>query len=255
VVGSKFEWWGQAEHGAEGMMSVRVYRYGGSAANSWNASDMISVGVSMWERLYAGHNGGGRPVFVALAGGAVFGRIQPDARLNWEPGRVEIPEWMWLQLGAPDSGAVLEMERVGLHDVGAIVLRPRRRATLEGGGDLVATLTAELSNGRWAVLVAGMELTLQCGVFDVLRVRDLLGLEVSAGCILNQDVTVELEAALDAGAARRPATPPGVVEPAVLLPEDGGTGMSFPGMEGLIRGGGSSSGSGFQPFSGTGRRL
>jgi hypothetical protein len=234
--------------------TVLVYRYSGAT----NSSDMITMGVSMWQRLYARHGGGERPVFVGLgcsSGAHVVGRVQPDARLNWEPGRVEIPEWMWLQLGAPDSGTPFEMEPLELHDVGAITLRPRRRAVVEGGGDLVAILTAELSGGRWAVLMAGMELALDCGVFDVLGVRDLIGSAVAAGCILNQDVTVELEAALDVPVARVATPPPS--PPAVLLPppsDDAGSGMSFPGM-GAVMGAGQRRAGGFQPFSGAGNRL
>ena len=228
--------------------TVLVYRY----AAATNSSDMISVGASMWQRLYTGHGGGERPVFVGIGcsnGAHVVGRVQPDARLNWEPGRVEIPEWMWLQLGAPDSGVPFEMEVLELHDVGGITLRPRRRAAVEG--DLVNTLTAELSGGRWAVLMAGMELALDCGVFDVLGVRDLLGSAVAAGCILNQDVTVELEAALDTHVARVATPPPS--PPTMLIPPSAGAGMSFPGMDAVIQGGGRTGG--FQPFSGAGNRL
>lgn len=211
---------------------------------------MMGVPVSMWQRLYPEEAQGDRPVFVALGGGAVVGRVRPDPALNWEPQRVEVPEWMWLMLGAPDWGAPTEMERVDLHDVGALTLRPRHHEMLTAlGGDPVATLTAELSSGRWAVLQTGMELMLSCGIWDVLRVVDVAGEEVVAGCILNQDVSLELEAALDA--PRRPPTPVPVVDLPVLQPSaPAGATMSFPGMTSAPGRQG-----GFIPFSGTGYTL
>ena len=72
-------------------MFVRVYRY--PAESPWNKTDMIGIPVSIWQRLYAekGLCDGGtadRPVFVWLGLGNVVGRVQPDADLDWEPGRV-----------------------------------------------------------------------------------------------------------------------------------------------------------------------
>lgn len=234
-------------------MFVRVYRY--PAESPWNKTDMIGIPVSMWRRLYAEEGrsatGADRPVFVWLGLGNVVGRVQPDADLDWEPGRVEVPEWMWLALGAPDTGAPMEMDVTELHDVGRIVLRPRSTQAAEAGE---AILTAELSSGRWATLQCGMELSLDCGVFDVLNVTDVVGSDVLAGCILNQDVTVEF--------VPRPGTPP-PSPPAMLLPSVevpvpapapvGGAGMSFPGMQTVTTQTGSRSG--FIPFSGTGNRL
>jgi len=229
------------------MTFVRVYRYPASA--TWNQTDMIGMPVSMWRRLYPEERtGDDRPVFVSLGGGAVVGRVRPDPDLNWEPDRVDVPEWMWLMLGAPDWGTPTELDNVELHDVGHLVLRPRHHATLVALGDPVATLTAELSSGRWAALQTGMELVLECGVWDVLRVVDVVGDEVLAGCILNQDVTVELEAAL------REPTPPPPVSPSILLPAatGGAATMSFPGMTtpAPVRRPG-----GFIPFSGKGHTL
>ena len=233
------------------MTFVRLYRY--LATVTWNQTDMIGMSVSMWRRLYPEERAGGdRPVFVSLGGGAVIGRVRPDPDLNWEPERIDVPEWMWLMLGAPDGGATTEMESVDLHDVGNLVLRPRRHAELMAMEDPVVTLTAELSSGRWAILQAGMELRLDCGVWDVLRLMDVVGDEVVAGCILNQDVTVELEPALDAG---RPPTPIPVVDLPILQPSTtavtgGAATMSFPGMMRPTQ-----SRTGFIPFSGKGHTL
>lgn len=234
---------------------VSVYRY--SSGSPWNRTDQIGVDVSMWRRLYPeGGSGTGRPVFVSL-GGCVVGRVRPDPALNWEPGRVEVPEWMWLLLGAPDSGAIFDLDRLSLQNVSHLTLRPRRR-TAAGGEDPVATLTAELCNGRWACLSAGMELVLDCGVWDVLRVVDVRGEDVLVGCILDQDVTVELEiplddttvssADLDASGAVVPVAPVSPVVP--VAPSSSGV-MTFPGMltpPSPQRGG-------YTPFSGTGYRL
>ena len=186
-------------------MFVRVYQY--SADSSWNKTDMIGVPVSMWRQLYPEDvsGDGDRPVFVSLGLGTVVGRVRPDSALDWEPGRVEIPEWMWLLLGAPDTGAPMEMEPIALHDVGRIVLRPRTVAAAEAGE---AALTAELSAGSWAVLQSNMELTLACGIYDVLEVFDVTGGDVLAGCILNQDVTVEFEPVLG-------VTPPSPIPPMI----------------------------------------
>lgn len=228
-------------------MFVRVYQY--PADSPWNKTDMIGVSVSMWRQLYpedvsGGGGGGDRPVFVSLGLGTVVGRVRPDPALNWEPERVEIPEWMWLLLGAPDTGAPMEMAPIALHDVGRIVLRPRTVAAAEAGE---AVLTAELSAGSWAVLQCGMELTLTCGIYDVLEVFDVVGGDVLAGCILNQDVTVEFEPVLGAPAPSPvppllPSAPPPVPVPAPT----GGAGVSGPPRP---------TRSGFIPFSGKGYTL
>jgi len=232
-------------------MFVRVYRY--PAESPWNKTDMIGIPVSMWRRLYAEEDRSAagadrdRPVFIWLGLGNVVGRVQPDADLDWEPGRVEVPEWMWLALGAPDTGTPMELGVTTLHDVGRIMLRPRSRQAAEAGE---AVMTAELSSGRWATLQCGMELSLECGVFDVLNVTDVVGSDVLAGCILNQDVTVEF--------VPRPGTPP-PSPPTVLLPSAeapapvpiGGAGMSFPGMLQTT----SANRRDFVPFSGSGHTL
>lgn len=163
-----------------------------------------------------------------------------------------MPEWMWLALGAPDTGAPMEMDVTELHDVGRVVLRPRSRQAAEAGE---AALTAELSSGRWATLQSGMELSLECGVFDVLEVTDVAGSDVLAGCILNQDVTVEFMPLLRQDTP--PPSPPAVLLPSVetapVVAAVGGAGMSFPGMRSVTTQ--PSGRGGFIPFSGTGNRL
>jgi hypothetical protein len=220
-------------------MLVRVYQY--RSGSPWNHTDQIGVGVSMWERIYSGHSGE-RPVFVSLNGGFVAGRVRPDPGLNWEPGRVEIPDWMWIALGAPDMGAIMELETVELMNVGRLVLRPRDSVV----EDPVSLLTVALSNGSWATLSAGMELALDCGIFDVVRMENLVGEEIVAGCILDQDVTLDLD--LPAVSAPVPVAP---VPVAPVLDTSGGGGvMTFPGMVQS-----STARRGYIPFGGTGNRL
>jgi hypothetical protein len=213
---------------------------------------MIGVTVSMWRQLYPENesgSGGDRPVFVSLGLGTVVGRVRPDSALDWEPGRVEIPEWMWLLLGAPDTGSPMEMEPLALHDVGRIVLRPRTVAAAEAGE---AVLTAELSSGSWAVLQTNMELSLDCGIYDVLEVFDVTGGDVLAGCILNQDVTVEFEPVLGVTPPSPippmipsvPAPPPVAFTPAPSAV--GGAGVATPSRSARTK---------FVPFSGTGYTL
>jgi len=194
-------------------------------------SDQITVPGRIWDELYRiAHDGSARPLFVELGGGGersettggerVVGRLRPavfgdrDVDETGSEELVLLPLWMWLQLGAPDPDFWLRMARVDLPDAGAITLRPRRMATLQdlsgANVDPVAVLTEALTGGgggpSWACLSAGAELPLAVGDFDIVRVEDLLGQAVPAACILNLDVVLELEPALDTPVLR-PVTP------------------------------------------------
>jgi hypothetical protein len=230
-------------------VALRLERY--AMDSDLNRSDQITVSVRIWRNLYHEHDGGERPLFVGVQGGAeqlqrLVARIRPAGAGELEDEHsCLIPDWMWVLLGAPEYGTWLTLAVTTVANAGTLVLRPRALAALD---DPVAALTAALTGtggeASWAVLCVGAELPLWCGVFDVVGMRSLGGTEMVTGCILDHDVTLELEAA-----AVSVLTPP-PSPPAVLLPDDG-EGMSFPGM------GGSSSGgaSGFQPFSGAGRTL
>ena len=235
-------------------VALRLERY--AMDSDLNRSDQITVPVRIWRNLYHEHDGGERPLFVGVQGGAeqlqrLVARIRPAAVGELEDEHsCLIPDWMWVHLGAPEYGTWLTLEVTTVANVGTLVLRPRSTAVLAALDDPVAALTAALTGtggeASWAVLCVGAELPLWCGVFDVVGIRTIGGTEMVAGCILDHDVTLELESA----AAAVPTPPPS--PPAVLLPDgagDGiGGGMSFPGM-------GSSSASAFQPFSGAGRTL
>jgi len=234
------------------------------ATHELHASDQITVPAARWQELYsAAHDGSGRPLFVRLgdptSSGVVVGRLRPaefgSADEVGEEGLL-VPLWMWLQLGAPDEEHWLRMAVVALPDAGSVTLRPRSIATLgELPGDPVAVLAEALSGAgggpSWACLNAGAELPLALGAFDVLRVADVEGQEVGAACILNLDVTLELEPALNTPVLR-PQEPspellvPPAIEPAptAMPPPPPATGRRF-----------GPHPTGFIPFSGTGHRL
>jgi hypothetical protein len=234
----------------------------------FHKSDQVTVPVPIWEELYGGHEGGERPVFVQLNASedGPFARLRPAVGVGLSADSCQMPEWMWLLLGAPGPGSDtwVSLTVSELPDAGSVKLRPRRAATLTTLSEPLVHLTEELTGGvsgqSWACLSAGAELPLVCGAFDVLEITSIEGYPVPAACILNLDVDLELEPALDA----RPATPPALLSPSAV----GGTGdattllraaaqarasraapqgMSFPGMEMVA-----------QPdtrFPGTGHRL
>ena len=245
---------------------LRLERY--AADSDLNRSDQITVPTRTWQNLYHEHDGGERPLFVDVRGGAeqlqsLVARIRPAAAT----GELEdqhsclIPDWMWVHLGAPDYGTWLTLEVTTVADVGTVRLQARSAAALATLDDPVEVLTAALTGSggsSWAVLSVGAELPLWCGVFDVAGLRSLGGAEMVAGCILDHDVTLELAATMDTPVVR-PLTPPpspvAVLLPsvAVAVPPLGSGGMSFPGMERIH--GGSGAASGFVPFGGTGRTI
>ncbi len=220
-------------------------------------SDQIAVPARMWRNLYHGYEGGERPLFVDVQTGAdqwrpLVARVRPAGVGELEDEYTcRVPDWMWLHLGAPDFGAWITLTVTTVADVGAVALRPRQ--TLGPGDDPVALLTAALTgsggDASWAVLCAGAELPLWCGVFDVVGLRSAGGTEMAAGCILDHDVTLELETAPDTRPLTPPPSPLPILLPSVedVLPTQQGSGMSFPGMATGRRG--------FIPFGGTGHTL
>ena len=110
--------------------------------------------------------------------------------------------------------------------MGSVKLRPRRAAILADLVEPLVHLTEELTGGvsgqSWACITAGAELPLVCGEFDVLEITSIEGYPVQAACILNLDVDLEIEPALDIPPvtlpiARVPTPPPS--PPAILMPE------------------------------------
>lgn len=231
-------------------------------------SDQITVPVAVWEELHAEHTGGERPLFVQLnpADNGPFARVCPSVGNSLVADSCQIPDWMWLLLGAPapSEGWAL-LQPTSLPDAGSIKLRPRRAATLTSMEEPLVQLAEELSGGgaathSWACLSVGSELPLPCGEFDVLEITSVEGYPVPGACILNMDINLELEPALDTPAPAQVPTPLPVVAhegmtavlrqaaharaaraPSVAADSEG---MSFPGMEGKDN-----------RFPGIGRRL
>jgi hypothetical protein len=203
----------------------------------FHKSDQVTVPVPIWEELYAGHEGGERPLFVQLNAteAGPFARLRPAVGVGLAADSCQMPEWMWLLLGAPGHDSWVSLTVAELPDAGSVKLRPRRAAILADLVEPLVHLTEELTGGvsgqSWACITAGAELPLVCGEFDVLEITSIEGYPVQAACILNLDVDLELEPALDIPpvtlpVARVPTPPPS--PPAILMPEVavGGAGSS-----------------------------
>lgn len=194
-----------------------------------NHSDHVTIPTAVWEELYGRHEGGERPLFVQLNAteDGPFARVRPAVGVGLAADSCQMPEWMWILLGAPGPDTWVSLTASELPNAGSVTLRPRRAATLAALEEPLIHLTEELTGGTtgqsWACLSVGAELPLQCGVFDVLEITSVEGYPVPAACILDLDVELELAPALDSnvdgllGASARPATPP-PAQPTVLLP-------------------------------------
>lgn len=230
-------------------------------------SDQVTVPVPIWEELYSSHTGGERPLFVQLIAleNGPFARVRPAVGVDLAADSCQMPEWLWILLGAPGPDTWVSLTVSELPDAGSIILRPRRAATLADLAEPLVHLTEELTGGitgqSWACLSVGAELPLQCGVFDVLEITSVEGYPIPAACILDLDVELELAPALDstadglleaiaasaAGAershqetqpaptpvARAPTPPP--APPAVLLPAAGGAGAGVGDTTAMLR--------------------
>ena len=150
------------------------------------------------------NTGSDMPVFVALQCiGQTFlnersvGRICPGA-YELESDTCMVPRWIMKMLSPGFDGTELwgELTVVTPMTAGRIVLRAHREADVLGMEDPVAELSEALSS-EWASLTMGAELTLPCGVFDVMELYDVYGDPVAFSCILNCDVNLEFVPALD----------------------------------------------------------
>lgn len=184
-------------------LSVTVYD---EAISTHYHSDIVTVPRAIWEELDAAHTDTTKPIFVEIGTGDDFppfiGRAVPAVPAD-ELGseQCRLPEWMWIGLGAPLCDEMwIQLKSRDLPMVDAITLRPRSASSLEALEDLpdpVAALSAQIA-AAWVSVTQGAELTLSCGTFDVMNLADAKGHPLEAGCILNTDVRLELEPALDA---------------------------------------------------------
>lgn len=228
---------------------LRLHRY--PSGSPLHRSDQITVPTATWERFYRDHRFS-RPVFVAISESVatnfdgVVGRIRPAPSTGGSDS-CQVPDWMWLRLGAPDDDFWVVMMERPIADAGQITLRPRREQTLVAAADPLEMLTAALSGSAgggehsWACLVEGMELPLACGVFDVVGIHSCDGYPVSVGCILNTDVRLELLPALDTATPAPAAAAVSVAPAPAPAPATAGPGpevgvMWFHGMESYIDG-------------------
>ncbi len=208
--------------------------------------DQITVPLNIWRQLDALHEGTG-PIYVRVScdGATTYGRIRfavDTEELDGESCRV--PNWMWLHLGAPMPGeGWAQVEKIPTRpNVGTMTIRPRTEASLMGLDDPVKTLSEQIS-AAWSCVASGGELCLPCGTFDIMDIRDASGAELVVGAVLNTDVNLELQPALDYRPPR-PLTPvPPSPPPVYRMPP---TPASTPQLRAQ---------QGFIPFTGTGYRL
>jgi len=162
------------------------------ADSELHRSDQVTVPTTFWQECMQRHEGP-RPVFVSLGDG-VAARIRPGAMNE----TCQMPEWLWVRIGAPEWTAV---EIAEVPDAGRITLRARKEASLTGVPDALGMLAAALSGAdgspSWAVLTVGSELPLTCGVFDIMGLQSCEDFPVTSACILNLDLDLELVPALD----------------------------------------------------------
>jgi hypothetical protein len=175
-------------------------------ATSLSHGDQILVPSRVWTAFDEDHEGTG-PIFVSLGDG-VIGRLRPATPADHlDEDSCRVPQADWIRLGAPMIGERwITLEPLRLPIVGSITLRARREAYFTALADPVATLSAEIS-ATWACISNGAELTLPCGIFDVMDLHDVSGATIPAGCLLDTDVNLEIVPALDSVPQQRPLTP------------------------------------------------
>lgn len=231
-------------------LNVSVY----DAGSPLYHGDQVLVPHTIWREFDDDHEGTG-PMFVEVgeAGSGAIARLRPATVADGlTADECRMPEWLWLRVGAPIPGeGWVPMRYVSLPMVAAITLRARREADLLALDDPVTTLSEQIS-AAWACVTAHAELVLPCGVFDIMELRDADGAEITAGCVLNTDVNLDLVPALD-HKPRQPRHPTPIPSPpsnmvnidGVTFREHTPTPNSTP-VLGSQR---------FIPFSGTGYRL
>jgi hypothetical protein len=184
-----------------------IHRY--EEGSEMHMSDQITVHSRLWEDLHRDYYGGARPLFVEIAemgsGDSIIGRIRPSAgAISVSLDTCTLPDWMWLRLGAPEE-MWISLRPTDIPDAGSIRLKPRDSRLLATLDNPLEALTAALSGSSgqsWACLNQGVELPLLFGDFDVVEIKSIEGFPVSAACILNLDVDLELEEPV-----QRPPTP------------------------------------------------
>ena len=175
--------------------------------------DQVLVHHTVWREFDEDHEGTG-PMFVEVgeAGSGAIARLRPATVVDGLGAEeCRMPEWLWLRVGAPIPGeGWVQIQSVSLPMVAAITLRARCEADLLALDDPVTVLSEQIS-AAWACVTAHSELVLPCGVFDIMGLRDPDGSEITAGCVLNTDVNLDLVPALDHKPPRQPTPMPSPV--------------------------------------------
>ena len=211
-----------------------IHRY--EEGSEMHMSDQITVHSRVWEELHNEHEGGGgRPLFVEIAD-TIIGRIRPSAGESIPIETCRIPDWMWLRLGAPEE-MWASLRSIDIPDAGSIRLKPCDSHVFTDIENPLEALTSALSGSTgqsWACLNQGMELPLLFGSFDVLEINSIEGFPVSAACILNLDVDLEIgekSPPIPISSIAEPIS--SIAEPIPSFEPPSGI-MWFPGMEKIV---------------------
>lgn len=212
--------------------------------SEYHQSDQISVAADIWESFHAGWESE-RPLFVraGLGDTSAVCRLRPSTETPYDS--CQIPEWLWIQLGAPSPDDWISICAEAIPDAKRLVLRAYTENSLTDLEDPVATLTLALSGAdssglSWSCLNRGADLPLACGTFSIVDLLDDAERSVGAACILDVDLELDIVPACNATQTVRPPTPiPDV--PMSLTPVPAPAPAPYR--------------NGFVPFSGVGRRL
>jgi hypothetical protein len=216
--------------------------------SEFQRSDQISVSADVWECFHSGWESE-RPLFVRIgidSDASVVCRLRPDTETPLD--MCQIPEWLWLQMGAPSPDDWISIRIVKIPVAKRLVLRSYIEKTLTDMEDPVATLTLALSGAEghgWSCLNRGADLPLACGNFSIVDILDEEDISIPAACILDIDLELDIVPAVNA------VSP--IVRPPTPIPEDIPVVDHVPIMtqtppQHAHR-------NGFIPFSGVGRRL
>ena len=221
------------------------------ADSEYHQSDQISVAADVWESFHAGWESA-RPLFVRVGLGdtSAICRLRPSTETPYDS--CQIPEWLWIQLGAPSPEDWISVCAESIPDAKRLVLRAYVESSLTDMEDPVATLTLALSGAgglSWSCLNRGADLPLACGTFSIVDLLDDEERSVGAACILDVDLELDIVPACNATAtasasasAVHTSTP--IPSPPLSLPQTQ--------TQTQVR---SPYKNGFVPFSGVGRRL
>jgi len=233
---------------------------------SSKGNDTVMIPADIWEQINERRSPTDtNPLWasIELNQGSAVGRIMPALPHEHLPSDAcRIPRWMWRLLGSPkgfDEDMWIRIVPCSLPVAGRIVLRARNEEELLSLEDPASSLTIALSGGdtgiSWSCLNVGAELSMGCGIFDIMELWSVEGEQVVAASVVDVDVGVEFMPALDHVSPLPlplplplpPPPPPAAPLPLPLPPPSATTTKATIAT--------STHPKGFVPFSGVGRRL